>query len=46
MKSDAKMIKEEYTKLAKKYSLPKFEEIDAEFEISEGGRYMIRLSLR
>ena len=41
-------IEEEYNKLCKKYKLPKFEEIDKEFEISslENERFLIRNTLR
>jgi hypothetical protein len=41
-------IEEEYNKLSKKYKLPKFKEIDSEFEIStlEDTRFLIKNILR
>jgi|TARA_B100001964_G_C13667326_1_gene351746 hypothetical protein len=41
-------IEQEYNKLSKKYKLPKFNEIDSEFEVSslENERFLIRNILR
>ena len=41
-------IEQEYKKLSKKYKLPKFKEIDSEFEISnlESARFLIKNILR
>jgi phage regulator Rha-like protein len=41
-------IEQEYNKLSKKYKLPKFQEIDSEFEISslESPRFLIKNILR
>jgi len=41
-------IEKEYGKLSKKFKLPKFKEIDSEFEISnlENERFLIRNILR
>ncbi|MDP6600188.1 MAG: hypothetical protein QF798_02005 [Candidatus Woesearchaeota archaeon] len=44
----ANEIEQEYNKLSKKYKLPKFQEIDSEFEISslESPRFLIKNILR
>ena len=44
----ANEIEKEYSKLSKKYKLPKFKEIDSEFEISnlENERFLIKNILR
>ena len=44
----ANAIEQEYNKLSKKYKLPKFNELDSEFEVSnlENERFLIKSILR